>query len=124
MNLSTSQLTDWYLRRAIEIESFSRIVDFSLELVRLGLERGVQVNTDFSPFFVVPGLCCSVVCALSKTLQGLELLYDDLETMETLVYECNIDDSLTLEHLREMPHSEKVALMMNKVNQPQKLLYL
>ena len=35
--------------------------------------------------------------------------------METLVYECHIDDSVTLEHLRDMPNIEKVALMMNKV---------
>ena len=44
MELSKSQLTEWYTERALEIETFSRMVDHALELTRLGIERGVQVE--------------------------------------------------------------------------------
>ena len=43
VELSKQQLTEWYTQRSFEIERFSRMVDFSLTLVRLGMERGVQV---------------------------------------------------------------------------------
>ena len=38
-----SQVTQWYKYRAFEIERLSRQADFALELVKLGVERGVQV---------------------------------------------------------------------------------
>ena len=50
-------------------------------------------------------------------LQGLNELYDDLLTMETLVYECYIDDTLTFQELRAMPDLEKLQLIMSKVSQ-------
>lgn len=53
---------------------------------------------------------CVMVC-----LQGLELLYDDLCTMATLVYECHIDCSITFEHIRSMSLLERLRLMMNRV---------
>ena len=42
--LSKDQLVDWYQHRACEIERLSRQVDHALELVNLGMERGVPVN--------------------------------------------------------------------------------
>ena len=48
-------------------------------------------------------------------LQGLTDLLNDLVTMETLVYECGADDSLTLETLREMSDYARMEMMMDKV---------
>ena len=42
--LSKDQLVDWYQHRACEIERLSRQVDHALELVNLGMERGVPVS--------------------------------------------------------------------------------
>jgi len=36
-------------------------------------------------------------------------------TMETLVYSCHMEESLTFEHLQEMTDYEKVELIMSKV---------
>ena len=41
---SHSQVTQWYKYRAFDIEKLSRQADFALELVKLGVERGVQVQ--------------------------------------------------------------------------------
>lgn len=49
-------------------------------------------------------------------LQGLQLLHDDLVTMETLVYECHIDDELTFEDMKTMPHIDRLRLMMSCVS--------
>ncbi|XP_015206508.2 NBAS subunit of NRZ tethering complex isoform X1 [Lepisosteus oculatus] len=78
-------LTDWYLNRAQEIESFSRQVDCALSLVRLGKERNIP---------------------------GLELLCDDLVTLETLVYETACDLTLTLKDLQQMKDIDKLKLLM------------
>ena len=40
---------------------------------------------------------------------------DDLVTMETLVYECGVGDTLTLATLREMSDYSRIELMMDKV---------
>jgi hypothetical protein len=37
-------VTDWYDYRAYEIEALSRHVDHSLELIRLAIERHVEVS--------------------------------------------------------------------------------
>ena len=52
---------------------------------------------------------------LDVCVQGLELLYDDLCTMSTLVYECHVDCSVTFEHVRSMSPIERLRLMMNRV---------
>ncbi|KAG5846526.1 hypothetical protein ANANG_G00115930 [Anguilla anguilla] len=80
-----SLLTDWYLSRAEDIDSCSRQVDCALSLVRLGKEREVP---------------------------GLEVLGDDLVTLETLVYEASCELSLTLRDLRQLRDIDKLRLLM------------
>jgi len=48
-------------------------------------------------------------------LKGLDVLYDDLCTMSTLVYEFHIDCHITFEHVRSMSPIERLRLMMDKV---------
>ncbi|KAF1376523.1 hypothetical protein PFLUV_G00212370 [Perca fluviatilis] len=78
-------LTDWYQSRAKDIDSGSRQVDCALSLVRLGKEREIP---------------------------GLELLCDDLVTMETLVYETSCELSLTLKDLQQLSDIDKLHLLM------------
>ena len=52
---------------------------------------------------------------LTAAPQGLGDLLDDLVIMETLVYECGVPDSLTLETLRDMSDYARIELMMDKV---------
>ncbi|XP_068198865.1 NBAS subunit of NRZ tethering complex [Antennarius striatus] len=82
---SIEMLTDWYQSRAKDIDSCSRQVDCALSLVRLGKEREIP---------------------------GLQLLCDDLVTMETLVYETSCDLSLTLEDLQQLRDIDKLHLLM------------
>uniref|UniRef100_A0A3B3DQK4 NBAS subunit of NRZ tethering complex n=1 Tax=Oryzias melastigma TaxID=30732 RepID=A0A3B3DQK4_ORYME len=82
---SIELLTDWYRSRAEDIESCSRQVDCALSLVRLGKEREIP---------------------------GLELLCDDLITMETLVYEASCDLSLTLKEFQQLKDIDKLRLLM------------
>ena len=50
--VSSADITKWYKYRAFEIERLSRQADFALELVKLGVERGVQVRRSvFTQFF-------------------------------------------------------------------------
>ncbi|XP_062293103.1 NBAS subunit of NRZ tethering complex isoform X1 [Scomber scombrus] len=82
---SIQLLTDWYQTRARDIDSCSRQVDCALSLVRLGKEREIP---------------------------GLELLCDDLVTMETLVYETSCELSLTLKDLQQLSDIDKLRLLM------------
>uniref|UniRef100_A0A4W3IP51 NBAS subunit of NRZ tethering complex n=1 Tax=Callorhinchus milii TaxID=7868 RepID=A0A4W3IP51_CALMI len=82
---SVQLLTDWYQKRAEEIESYSRQVDCALSLVRLGKERNIP---------------------------GLEVLCDDLITLETLVYEAEADATLSLKELQQMEDIDKLRLLM------------
>uniref|UniRef100_A0A673CVH2 NBAS subunit of NRZ tethering complex n=1 Tax=Sphaeramia orbicularis TaxID=375764 RepID=A0A673CVH2_9TELE len=82
---SIQLLTDWYQSRAQDIDSCSRQVDCALSLVRLGKEREIP---------------------------GLELLCDDLVTMETLVYETSCELSLTLNDLQQLRDIDKLRLLM------------
>ncbi|XP_020497698.2 NBAS subunit of NRZ tethering complex [Labrus bergylta] len=82
---SIELLTDWYQSRAKDIDSCSRQVDCALSLVRLGKEREIP---------------------------GLELLCDDLVTMETLVYETSCELSLTLKDLQQLGDIDKLRLLM------------
>ncbi|KAF3702766.1 Neuroblastoma-amplified sequence Neuroblastoma-amplified gene protein -like protein [Channa argus] len=84
-NPSVERLTDWYKSRAQDIDSCSRQVDCALSLVRLGKEREIP---------------------------GLELLCDDLVTMETLVYETSCELSLTLKVLQQLDDIDKLRLLM------------
>ena len=60
-------------------------MDYALELVNLGIERFVDDLGD---------------------------LRDDLLTLETLVYECRVEDSLGLSDIQAMPDIDKLRLMM------------
>ncbi|XP_047243058.1 NBAS subunit of NRZ tethering complex isoform X3 [Girardinichthys multiradiatus] len=86
---SIELLTDWYRSRAQDIDSCSRQVDCALSLVRLGKEREIL---------------------------GLELLSDDLITMETLVYETSCELSLTLKNLQQLSDIDKLRLLMKNSN--------
>uniref|UniRef100_A0A665VUY1 Neuroblastoma-amplified sequence N-terminal domain-containing protein n=1 Tax=Echeneis naucrates TaxID=173247 RepID=A0A665VUY1_ECHNA len=86
---SIELLTDWYQSRAQDIDSCSRQVDCALSLVRLGKEREIP---------------------------GLELLCDDLVTMETLVYETSCELSLTLKDLQQLSDIDKLCLLMKNSN--------
>ncbi|RMC17230.1 hypothetical protein DUI87_05808 [Hirundo rustica rustica] len=84
-DLSVDLVTDWYLGRAQEIEEYSMQVDCALSLVRLGMERNIP---------------------------GLQVLCDNLITLETVVYETDGDRTLTLKELLEMKDIEKLRLLM------------
>ncbi|XP_074751723.1 NBAS subunit of NRZ tethering complex isoform X3 [Athene noctua] len=84
-DLSVDLVTDWYLNRAQEIEKYAMQVDCALSLVRLGMERNIP---------------------------GLEVLCDNLITLETVVYETDGDRTLTLKELVEMKDIEKLRLLM------------
>lgn len=64
-------------------------MDCALSLVRLGKERHIP---------------------------GLQLLSDDLVTMETLVYETSCDLSLTLKELQQLSDIDKLHLLMKNVS--------
>ena len=64
-------------------------MDYALELVNLGIERFVDDLGD---------------------------LRDDLLTLETLVYECRVEDSLGLSDIQAMPDIDKLRLMMMGVS--------
>nr|XP_013810514.1 PREDICTED: neuroblastoma-amplified sequence isoform X2 [Apteryx mantelli mantelli] len=83
--LSVDLVTDWYLNRAQEIENYAMQVDCALSLVRLGMERNIP---------------------------GLQMLCDNLITLETVVYETEGDRTLTLKELVEMKDIEKLRLLM------------
>lgn len=64
-------------------------VDCALSLVRLGMERNIP---------------------------GLQVLCDNLITLETVVYETDGDRTLTLKELVEMKDIEKLRLLMKNVS--------
>ncbi|XP_026530082.1 neuroblastoma-amplified sequence [Notechis scutatus] len=86
-DLSINLVTNWYWKRAEEIENYSMQVDCALSLVRLGMERNIP---------------------------GLRSLCDDLVTLETLVYETGCDITLKLKDLQQMENIEKLRLLMSK----------
>ncbi|XP_075779588.1 NBAS subunit of NRZ tethering complex isoform X2 [Pelodiscus sinensis] len=83
--LSIDLVSDWYWNRAQEIEKYAMQVDCALSLVRLGMERNIP---------------------------GLQVLCDNLVTLEMLIYETGCDLTLTLKDLQEMKDSEKLRLLM------------
>nr|XP_048701495.1 NBAS subunit of NRZ tethering complex isoform X1 [Caretta caretta] len=83
--LSIDLVSDWYWNRAQEIENYAMQVDCALSLVRLGMERNIP---------------------------GLQVLCDNLVTLEMLIYETGCDLTLTLKDLLEMKDSEKLRLLM------------
>lgn len=51
-----------------------------------------------------------------RHIPGLQLLCDDLVTMETLVYETSCDLSLTLKELQQLNDIDKLHLLMKNVS--------
>ncbi|XP_063771451.1 NBAS subunit of NRZ tethering complex isoform X2 [Pseudophryne corroboree] len=90
--LSINIVKNWYWNRAEEIEKYARQVDGALSLVRLGKE---------------------------KNIPGLQLLCDDLVTLETLVYEAECDMSLTLKDLQQIKDIDKLQLLMANSSEEQ-----
>ncbi|XP_072559088.1 NBAS subunit of NRZ tethering complex isoform X2 [Paramormyrops kingsleyae] len=82
---SITLLTDWYLKRAEDMDGYSRQVDCALLLVRLGRERNIP---------------------------GLEGLCDDLVTLETLVYEASCEPNLSLKELQQLADIDKLRLLL------------
>ncbi|XP_075057514.1 NBAS subunit of NRZ tethering complex isoform X2 [Mixophyes fleayi] len=90
--LSIDVVKSWYWSRAEEIENYARQVDGALSLVRLGKE---------------------------KNIPGLQLLCDDLVTLETLIYEADCDESLTLKDLQQIKDIDKLQLLMANSSEEQ-----
>jgi len=84
---STNILTEWYTERATEIEELSGQVDNALNLVELGIDSGVK---------------------------GLDVLHHELQTLQTLVYQCDVDSGLNLTRLQHMSGLEILQLMMRE----------
>ncbi|KAL4228275.1 hypothetical protein ACF0H5_013706 [Mactra antiquata] len=80
-------LSDWYQYRAKQIECFSRQADSALEFIKLGIEKNVQ---------------------------DLDVILDDLVTMEMLVYSCHVEETFTFKQLQEMTDYDKLELIMSK----------
>ncbi|KAK3097270.1 hypothetical protein FSP39_008222 [Pinctada imbricata] len=87
--LSRSVLVEWYKYRACEIERLSRLVDNAVDLIKFAIEGGIT--------------------------EDLDELLDDLVTMEMLVYECQVDETLTFSQLQAMADYDKLELIMSKV---------
>ncbi|XP_072038105.1 NBAS subunit of NRZ tethering complex-like [Amphiura filiformis] len=85
--LTHKHLTSWYGWRARDIESQSKLVEHAVELVELATERNVK---------------------------GLDKLYDDLLTLDTIAYECQTEVSISLDVLQEMDELSQLQLMMIK----------
>lgn len=77
----------------------------------------------FSPFSLSFLCGHQVDCALSlvrlgkeREIPGLQLLCDDLVTMETLVYEASCELSLTFKDLQQLRDIDKLHLLMKNVS--------
>ncbi|XP_071954493.1 NBAS subunit of NRZ tethering complex-like isoform X2 [Antedon mediterranea] len=80
-------LRDWYLLRSREMEELSSQVDNALDLLNI---------------------------AISGQIRGLERVYDDLQTLSMLVYECQTNTALSLSYLQNMSDLDKIKLFMSK----------
>jgi WD40 repeat protein len=85
--LSVEVVGSWYQKRAEEIEKLSGQVENALQLVRLGIGKGVT---------------------------SLETLRDDLLTLETIVYDCGSASYLSLDGLRALPYNQQLEFIMEK----------
>ncbi|CAL1282753.1 unnamed protein product [Larinioides sclopetarius] len=88
--LSFPLVTEWFIERAKEIELQSGLVDNAIQLLKLGMQRNIE---------------------------GLEKLYDDMITVEMLVYDCHVKVDLSLKEYEEMSGFNKVKLMMSTTTQ-------
>lgn len=68
-----------------------------------------------SCYVQVDGALSLVRLGKEKRIPGLQLLSDDLVTLETLVYEADCDVSLTLKDLQQIKDIDKLRLLMENV---------
>ena len=87
VELTTDLVSSWYCLRAADIEKQSQLVDHSLDLIKLGLERNVP---------------------------HLEVINHHLLTLETLVYDLQYDYHFNLEKLNSMSELSVALLIMSK----------
>ena len=87
VELTTDLVSSWYCLRAADIENQSQLVDHSLDLIKLGLERNIP---------------------------HLEVINHQLLTLETLVYDLQYDHHLNLEKLNAMSQLSVALLIMSK----------
>ncbi|XP_047117537.1 NBAS subunit of NRZ tethering complex-like isoform X2 [Schistocerca piceifrons] len=88
-NLEPELITKWYRFQVHQLESRSGIVDHALNLLNLGKERNVV---------------------------GLEDLFHDLKTLDSLVYEINLVGA-NLSNLKSLSDFEKAKLLMSKTSE-------
>ncbi|KAI1287467.1 Neuroblastoma-amplified sequence [Halotydeus destructor] len=88
-SLKKSLLTTWYTERALQIEEFTSLVAYSLELIKLGIERNVS---------------------------GLGKLHDELGTLATIVYDClprsPRSNSIKFSQFVNMSRNEVISFLM------------
>ena len=88
-DVTRATLTEWYLFRAAEIERLSKQVDHALSLIELGIDRCVP---------------------------GLDVCRDNLASLSTLVYECHVTDSVSLDDVSKMADIDVIRLMLSQVS--------
>ncbi|KAG7161624.1 Neuroblastoma-amplified sequence-like 1 [Homarus americanus] len=85
VSLTAESVSEWYQERAREIERCSHFVDASLDLLKLGRERGVM---------------------------DLEELHDTLDSLEVLVYEVGLT-FMTLDKYSKLSDDDKIVQLMS-----------
>ncbi|XP_068083289.1 NBAS subunit of NRZ tethering complex [Anabrus simplex] len=86
LSITSELLSEWYKNRVYQIESRSCMVDHALTLVKL---------------------------AQARNIGGLENLYNQLVTLESLVYDVHIED-VSLATLQKLTDFERAKLLMSK----------
>lgn len=104
-DLNKELVENWYQARAIQLEDRSKLVDHALSLITLGLARGVMVSCYVS---------LKIVSRFGILFKGLEDLSGELSTLETLVYEVQVEE-LSLTGLRSYNTLEQAHLLVSKV---------
>ncbi|XP_059489880.1 NBAS subunit of NRZ tethering complex-like [Neocloeon triangulifer] len=84
--LDKDLVTNWYIARATQLEERSKLVDHALSFITLGQARSVT---------------------------GLEDLYGELSTLETMVYDVQLE-KLSLAGLRKYNNLEQAHLLVSK----------
>ncbi|KAK2701260.1 hypothetical protein QYM36_020070 [Artemia franciscana] len=80
-------ISEWYIQRAKDIDEKTRLACNAADLIRLGVERNIK---------------------------GLEDIYNDLETLETLIYECQIERYPGLKNLGSISEEDIARKIMAK----------
>lgn len=83
--LTPELLTEWYIERALEIESRTLLLSSAIQLLHLGMELNIG---------------------------GLKLIHDDLKDFGCIVYDCLPDDQIYMDYsaYKKMPEFDKILL--------------